>query len=208
MNFFSASYLVLAWLAILQVAVVNCGHHHHHCRHGCSKRSQNYDSTPDVAKPDVQSEEHPSWPKPGGGSAGRGWSPGAAKKWSPGSAGGHKWSPAKGSGNGGKNDGQKPGNTDTTAADGSGGGDDGGDGSVDFNPGGHGSGGVVPELADSKVIKTGTDTINGQFYSYYDTHKGGPVHARVGKAGVFGVDWTNCDNFVVGVGWKEGSLTR
>lgn len=60
------------------------------------------------------------------------------------------------------------------------------------------------QLVD-RSTPTGTGTNNGFFYSFYNSGSDSTVTYNNKAAGEFSVDWTNCDNFVAGKGWKTGS---
>lgn len=60
------------------------------------------------------------------------------------------------------------------------------------------------QLVD-RSTPTGTGTNNGFFYSFYNSGADSTVTYNNKAAGEFSVDWSNCDNFVAGKGWKTGS---
>lgn len=56
-----------------------------------------------------------------------------------------------------------------------------------------------------RQTEPGTGTSGGYYYSYYNSGSDSSVTVDLGSGGQYSVDWTNCNDFVVGKGWQTGA---
>ena len=60
-------------------------------------------------------------------------------------------------------------------------------------------------MAKRQAVEPGTGTNGGYYYSYYNSGSDSSVTVTLDAGGEYSVNWTDCDDFVVGKGWQTGA---